>query len=235
MQKIVLAFLILMSFRPLVGQEVLIFEDLRGDTLLPKFGMNRDHFGHMFFGFYKIAGTPELTSDTMDVWRSWAFDCGYRYKRRFSQVLSAGAEFGLKKMSYAVRHWEMLQTPEATEINKHKMIFLQTGLSLYQRFNYDKRRGNYVGNYIDLGIYCDWNWNVRQLYYYQNNTGEKVRLRKSNLNYIHPFDLGVLMRFGFNKLAVKTTYRLSHHFKETSSIGELPKFSFGVEFGMFAL
>ena len=127
----------------------------------------------------------------------------------------------------------MLHTPEATEIDNHKLIFVQTGLGLYQRFNYSKRRGNYVGNYIDIGVYSDWNLSTRQVYQFRNDADEKVLIRKSNLNYITPFEYGILTRFGFNRFAAKATYRLSGHFKETPDLGEMPRFTFGVEFGMF--
>lgn len=232
MQKLLLFVLILILSQSLKGQQIVISENLQGDTTIQVFGPNRKHFGHFFLGLHSIAGAPEFNTDKLKGLRSWVFEFGYRYKRRFSQTLSAGAELGFKKMSYSIKHWEMLHTPEATEIDKHKLIFVQTGLGLYQRFNYSKRRGNYVGNYIDIGVYGDWNLSTRQVYQFRNDADEKVLIRKSNLNYITPFEYGILTRFGFNRFAAKATYRLSDHFEENSKLGEMPRFTFGLEFGL---
>jgi len=232
MQKVPMFILILILSQPLNGQQVVISENLKGDTAIPAFGANRKHFGHVFIGFHHINGAPELNTDKLKDLGSWVFEFGYRYKRRFSQTLSAGAELGIKKMSYSIKHWEMLHTPEATEIDKHKLIFVQTGLGLYQRFNYNKRRGNFIGNYIDVGVYGDWNFNSRQVYQFRNDADEKVVVKKSKLNYISPFEYGLLTRFGFNRFAAKATYRLSDHFEETSALGEMPRFTLGVEFGI---
>jgi hypothetical protein len=232
-QKLLLFVLILILHQSLIGQRVVISENVSSDTDVPVFGANRKHFGHIFSGFHHIAGAPESNTDKLKAC-SWVFELGYRYKRRFSQTLSAGAELGIKRMSYSIKHWEMLHTPEASETDKHKLVFIQTGLGLYQRFNYNKRRGNYVGNYIDVGVYGDWNFNTRQVYQFRNEADEKVLTRKSNLNYISPFEYGVLMRLGFNRIAAKATYRLSGHFKETSAPAEMPRLTFGVEFGMIS-
>ncbi|MBE0664107.1 MAG: outer membrane beta-barrel protein [Bacteroidales bacterium] len=232
MQKVLLFILILILSEPLKGQQLVISENLKADTIIPAFGANRKHFGHIFFGLHHIAGEPELNTDNLSDWSSWAFEFGYRYKRRFSQTLSAGAELSVKRMSHSIKHWAMLNTPEATEIEKHKFIFTQTGLGLYQRFNYNKRRGNFIGNYIDVGVYGDWNINARQIYKFRNTADEKVVYKKSNLDYINPFEYGILTRLGFNKFAAKASYRLSDHFDETSALGEFPRLTFGVEFGM---
>jgi hypothetical protein len=232
MHKLLMFVLILSLSQSLKGQQIVVSENLKGDTAIPAFGANRKHFGHIFLGLHHSAGAPELNTDKLKGLRSWGFEFGYRYKRRFSQTLSAGVELGIKKMSYSIMQWEMLHTPEATEIDKHKLIFLQTGLGLYQRFNYNKRRGNYIGNYIDVGVYGDWNFNARQVYQFRNDANEKVVVKKSKLNYISPFEYGILARFGFNRFAAKATYRLSDHFKENAALGEMPRFTFGLEFGI---
>jgi hypothetical protein len=232
MQKLLLFVLALILSPSLIGQQLVISENLKSETSIPAFGANRKHFGHIFFGLHHIAGTPELETDKLNDWSSWAFEIGYRYKRRFSQTLSAGAEFSAKRMSHSIKRWEMLNTPEATETDKHKFILTQAGLGLYQRFNYNKRRGNYIGNYIDVGVYGNWNFNARQIYKFRNDADEKVVYKKSNLDYINALDYGILTRLGFNKFAAKATYRLSDHFNESSDLGEFPRFTFGVEFGM---
>lgn len=234
MQKVLLFVVILILSNSLIGQQIDISENLIGDTAIPASGANRKHFGHIFLGLHHIAGAPELSTDKLNGLRSWAFEFGYRYKKRFTQTLSAGADLGIKKMSYSIKHWEMLHTPEAAEVDKHKLSFMQTGLGLYQRFNYNKRRGNYIGNYIDAGVYGDWNLNTRQVYKYRNDADEKVVVRKSKLSYISPFEWGILTRFGFNRFAAKATYRLSGHFNEISALGEMPRFTFGLEFGIIS-
>ncbi|MDP2423543.1 MAG: hypothetical protein Q8M23_04280, partial [Bacteroidales bacterium] len=187
MLRIVLFFFIIILATPISGQQILISEDLRGDTMVPKFGMNRKNFGHFYSGFHGFAGSAESLADSLNYTTSWAFDCGYRYKRRFSQVLSAGIEWQIKRLSYSTRQWDKLHTSAATKVDKQKLVFLQTGLSFYQRFNYDKRRGDYVGRYFDVGVYGDWSFNIRHEYFYRNRAGAKVRIRESGLDFIQPF------------------------------------------------
>lgn len=233
MRIIGLILLMLMLAAPVSGQDILLSEDLRGDTLVPGFGMNRKNFGHFFVGVQKFAGIPEVDSDEFNYSASWAIGCGYRYKRKFSQVLSGVAEWQLKRLAFYPEQWDMLQTSGSAETVEQKLVFLQTGLAAYQRFNYDKRRGNYVGRYIDVGVYGDWSFNTRHIYCYQNAAGEDVRTREGSLDYIQPFEWGVLMRLGFNNLAFTSSCRLSDHFSKSSGIGEMPRFLIGIELGAF--
>lgn len=216
-----------------IDQEISLRGKTRRDTLLPRFGMNRANFGHFFAGFGTPAGRPENNNDQLNYAASNLIGIGYRHKRRISQTLSFASEWNIRRIAFFPRQWDGLNDPGITSWKKRKLVILQTGTALYTRINYDQARGNYVGRYFDLGGYFEWNFNIRQVYFSRGPDMEKIRTRFSHLNYLNPFEFGLLLRIGFQNIALTTTYRLSDYFRPGSGMGELPTWSIGIELGAF--
>lgn len=222
----------LLVLSPLTAQEVVIHEDLQGDTLVPEHGMNRKHYRHAFIGSHFFLGEAEGPSGRIKYGASWAMEYGFRYKRRFSNVFSAGAEWSVRRLAYAPSDWGMAVIAGADEIKRERLMLMLTGLGLYQRINYQKRRGDFIGRFIDIGVYANWNFYSRHAYSFINAQDEKVKVKVSRLSYVEPFEYGALARLGFNNLVFKGTYRFSDHFIESSGLNEFPRFTLGVEVGL---
>lgn len=217
---------------PLDAQEVVIHEDLKGDTLKPTFGMNRKHYRHSFLGSHFFLGNSEGPSGKLRTGLSWAMEYGIRYKRRFNNVFSGGIEWSVKRLAYIPSDWGMAVLPYEEEIRKERLVLIQTGPGIYQRINFQKRRGDFIGRFLDLGVYGYWNFSSRHVYSYDNARDERVKVKTSRLSYIQPFDYGVLARLGFNNFVIRGSYRFSDHFKENSGMEEFPRFSLGLELGL---
>ena len=222
----------LMAFSPLSAQEIMIHEDLRGDTLVPEFGMNRKHFRHAYVGSQIFLGEAEGPSGEIRTGLSWATEYGMRYKRRFSNVFSGGIEWSIRRLEYIPKNWGMVYMHEWGDLKNERLLLMQTGLGLYQRINFQKRRGDYIGRFLDLGLYGNWNFFSRHIYIFKNTKDERVKVKTTHLSYIEPFDYGVLARLGFGNFVIKGTYRFADHFKESSGLEEFPRFGFGLELGL---
>ncbi len=217
---------------PAKAQEVLVYEDLKGDTLKSEYGMNRKHYRHPFIGFGFFAGDAGGPKGKIKSTNSWAFEYGYRYKRKFNHYLSAGAEWSFSRLQYSPSAWELASLMGDMPLNSEKLVMVQTGLGLYQRFNWQKRRGDFIGRFIDIGVYGNWTFASRYVYAFEQPTGEKVKVKKSGLDYVQPFDYGLLARIGFGNFVLKSSYRFSDHFKSESGLEEFPRFYFGFEMGL---
>jgi len=228
----VVLFFCLLAVIPASGQKVLVYEDLQGDTITPDTGMNRKHYRHPFIGFAMFLGGADGPTGAIKSTNSWVFDYGVRYKRKFTHFLSGGAEWNYRRLTYTPAGWEIPGLAGESELTSEKLMLVQTGLGLYQRINWQKRRGNFIGRFIDIGVYGNWNLASRHVYSFKQTTGERVKVKESGLNYVRPFDYGVLARIGFGNFVLKSTYRFSDHFSESSGLAEFPRFTLGFELGM---
>ncbi len=195
--------------------------------------MNRKHFRHFYLGVQFAGGPPETPGARISHGSSWAMEYGLRYKRRFSQVFSAGYEANISRMAFVIKQGDEKEIPDMLERKREKLVCLQTGLALYQRVSYG-RRGDYIGRFIDVGVFGQWHFNVRHVGF-KETEDERIRIRRSNLDYPNNLSYGVLARKGFNNFVFKTTYRLSDLFRSSAQLPELPRFMFGMEIGIHPL
>lgn len=212
------------------GQRVVISEDLRTRDEVPEFGMNRKHYRHFYTGFHFAAGESDGPGARIRYGRSWAFDYGMRYKRRFNNTFSAGYDAALKRTAFFIRQEEGKLVPDPFIHDREKLVFLTGELGLYKRVNYG-RRGDHMGRFIDVGAYGAWHFNVRHVTF-DTSGNERIRTRRVGMEYPEPLGYGLLARIGFNNVVLKGTYRLSDMFREDSGLPDLPRFTVGLEMGM---
>jgi hypothetical protein len=228
-------FFALLLFLSLGGysQRVVISEDLRSRDEIPEFGMNRKHFRHLYTGFHFAAGKPDGPGAQIRYGRSWAFDYGLRYKRRFNNTFSAGYDVAVKRSSFSIRQQDGKLVPYPTAHEKEKLVFLTGEIGLYTRINYG-RRGDFIGRFIDFGAYGDWYFNVRHVAFDEVGP-ERIRTRRVGMEYHERLGYGLLVRLGFNNIVGKGTYRMSGLFRPESGLPELPRFTVGLEMGLHRL
>jgi hypothetical protein len=224
--------MLLLFWLPLSGQQVLLGEDLRGDTLVPDFGMNRKHYTHSYFGFHFVAGQAEDQAANVALGRSWSFEYGFRYKRRYNQTFSGGFELLAKRSSFHPERFLEVEIPEDYSYNREKFVFLSMGGVVYQRFNYGMR-GNYIGRFVDIGAYGDMHMNVRHILRLDGDP--RLRIRRAGMDYHEFLGYGVFLRLGFNNFVLRGTYRLSDIFKPEAGLAGFPRISFGLELGLHPL
>lgn len=230
MRKIITIAFLLVSLSAF-SQDILLHQNVKADSIRPTYGPNLRNYFHGYIGL----GFPLYTNEEVNYTKagvSSGFDLGLRYKRKLTNYLALGLEMGINTTSFRLKQSDPKAIPD-TVINDSEKFQISTLMSSgYIRINVG-RRGNYIGNYLDLGAYGGWNFQKKHKTTNENTEGEKVRLTTTKLKYIESFSYGLLARIGTNRYALTAKYRLSDIFKPSSAIPELPKLIVGVELGLF--
>jgi hypothetical protein len=230
MKRIITIILVSLSFAAF-SQEILLEQNVKADSVRPTWGPNLKNYIHGYFGL----GFPIHTNGQVAYTApgaSYSFDVGMRYKRRFTNYFAMGIDLGLTLASYKIKQNQGKYVPDTVINDKEKFQISSAVSSAYIRINMG-RRGNYIGNYIDLGAYGGWNMVKKHRTTNENADGEKVKIVTSRLKYVENFSYGLLARMGTGRWVLKGTYRLSDIFEPSYQIPELPRLIVGVEIGLF--
>jgi len=230
MKRIILLALLLVTASAYT-QEILLEQNVKSDSIRPTRGPNLKNFTHFYIGVgFPFHINEEVTYTKFGT--STALDFGFRYKRKFSNFFATGFDLGIGSSTYNLSQDVPKTVPDTIINEKEKFRILSFSPSAYLRFNFG-RRGNYVGNYLDLGAYGS--WNMRKLHFTinKNEMDEKVRVETTRLDYMESFAYGFLARAGTNRYVLTAKYRMSDIFKSSYSIPELPRLTVGVEVGLF--
>jgi hypothetical protein len=230
MKKILTAFFLLISLGAF-SQDILLHQNVKADTIRPTYGPNLRHYVHGYVGI----GFPLPTSEESDYIKkglSTNLELGIRYKRKFTNYLSTGLDLGINSTSYKLKQYESKTVPDESSNDKEKIQVNSIMGSGWIRINVG-RRGNYIGNYMDLGAYGSWNFMKKHKTTNQNEAGEKVKVSTSQLNYVENFSYGMMARIGAGRYAFTANYRISDIFEPAYSLSELPRLIVGIELGLF--
>ena len=230
MKNILTIILILLSFGAF-SQDILLQQNVKADSVRPTYGPNLKNFLHGYIGI----GFPFSTSKESGYTKPMAstnINFGIRYKRRFTNYLATGIDLGINSASYKIKQNDSKTVPDNTINDKEKIQVNAVASSAWLRINVG-RRGNYIGNFLDLGAYGDWNFQKKHKTTNTNSDNEKVRVTTSKLKYVEDFSYGVFTRVGFGRYALTGSYRLSDIFKSSYDMPELPRLIVGVEVGLF--
>lgn len=230
MKKIFTAILLSVSLGAF-SQDILLNQNVRADSIRPTRGPNLKHFTHFYVGLGFPVSTNGIENYTIPG-LSTGLDLGFRYKRRINNYLATGLELGINSTSFKLKQKEPKTVPDTILNNKEKLQISCLKSSGYIRINIG-RRGNYIGNYLDVGAYGDWNFQKKHKTTNENEDGEKVRVSTTRLKYIENFSWGVLARVSVSRYAFTAHYRLSDIYKSDMAVPELPRLIVGVEVGLF--
>ena len=231
---------------PLHAQDVLMAEEVLTDSIDPAFGPNYSNYSHFYLGFGMVAGNS-LDGSPIKYGMSIERGIGLRYKWKFNRVLSAGFNLGYSYTQYQLKQDSAKTLPNQLLHKKEKLSFHNLYLGVYQRINWGKR-GNYIGNFIDLGGRFYWPFAVNhvtkdQLPANNINNGNMVKVKTSNLAFTNPYYYCAALRIGFNRYVLSVSYRLSPLFKTDPNLfsqynnviqhyEELPLLIIGIEVGL---
>lgn len=223
-------FLLLSVSLSAYSQNILLQQNVKADSIRPTKGPNLKHYTQRYIGI----GFPVFTNETLNYTKPGAssnFDLGLRYKRRFTNYFASGLELGINTTSYRLKQNEPKNVPDTVINDKEKLLISSLYSSGYVRINVG-RRGNFIGNFMDLGAYGGWNFQKKHKTTNENENGEKVRLSTTQLKYVENFSYGLLARIGISRYAFTAHYRVSDIFKSSYRIPELPRLIVGVEIGL---
>ena len=210
-------------------QKIVLSQDIKSDTIRPANGPNLKNYKHMYLGI----GFPVFTNEELNYTKpgtSMTVDFGFRYKRRLNNSFSILADLSANWAAYKIKQEKGKAIPDTTINDKAKFKVNSLSPSVYARINVG-RRGNYIGNYLDLGVYGSWNWkkSYKTVNKIENSQVEHKEINR--LSYVEPLTYGCMARIGVNRYAITARYRISDLFKE-NNYAELPRLSLGIEIGL---
>ncbi len=228
MKKLITGFLFVFLILHAEAQEHLLDYTSRNFDSMGNYGPNLTHFVHLYgqFGFHY---DPQLVfnfpSQTI---------LGFRYKLKINNFLAVGAEIFAANTTFTLRQNSDKKIPDTILHKSENLNFSSLGGSVFMRINFNKRRGNYLGTYLDIGARSNWNYNVKHTYKDENQkSGTIVKTIERKLPYTEKFYHEFFARFCFNKVGVFVTYRISELFKSSYSLPSLTPLTAGIDVALF--
>ena len=244
MKKILLfIFIISISFS-FTNAQTIVLEETVNDTKPSTWGKNYRHWGH-FYGNY---GTIIPENNQVIAGLSNSFGLGYRYKLKLCKHYALGADLNMSFVNYRLKE-NVLAIPESffvfPDSYTHKLRYKLLSFEFYQRINIG-RRGNHIGNYLDLGGYGSVLFSSKYIvkfksdYWFYSN-GKTIYYNLSDFN---PLNYGLSARVGINRWVIFAKYRLSNVWNETEDniysnsmikyeMLKLPRLLVGIEISFF--
>lgn len=213
------------------SQTILMEETVEDNDDPGNNGPNLKNFSHFYIG---LGSMISIKDDTAEILYPGSFygELGYRYKRKLFEQLAIGLDLAYSQKIYQLAQNKSKILPNAILHKKEKLIFYKFNLNIYTRVNYTKR-GNYLGNFVDLGAGGNWTFAMRQITKDESNDiFSKTRTR--GFDYYQPFNYHVFARLGFNRFVISGSYRLSNIFKNKYNYPELARLMVGLEVGFFS-
>jgi hypothetical protein len=206
------------------AQTVELEQDVDSDTVISKFGRNRQHFVSTVMGLGYYIGNVDHDSIQLRDNRSSRFTYGvyYKYKASKAYSLVASVNYGYSEFNFI--------TPE--DVKYDRLILGDFNAEVGNRINFGKR-GNRIGNYFEVTISGDYIFRTKEERKQTiDNPAVPYKVLKTDrvgLNYVEPFNYTVHARLGFNKFVLAADYRLSDVTNEKLDV-DLPPLTVGLRF-----
>ncbi|WP_426059359.1 hypothetical protein [Hymenobacter sp. B1770] len=216
------------------AQQVLVQANVADDTVKTMFGANRNYFGHLYAGYGWVAGPAGTGAGVRYGLASADMRVGGRMKFRFTQALALNLDLGYAYLRYelAQNGQKVVPTPDLHRRERLGMHQVYSEASL--RLNVG-RRGNTVGNYLDLLAGGGWVAATNHVTEDEPSAGiRSVETTERGLSYLRRWTGGVGARLGADRYALVGRYRVTSAFGGSyAQWPELPRWELGLEIGLF--
>jgi hypothetical protein len=215
------------------AQTVLLSVDRNNEINASERGPNLKKFTSIFFRGGCLASKDNPTARII-YGSSVNLAVGVRNKYKISSVYSLGYEIECQYTDYKLKQTKGKIIPD-TIINNlsGRLDYSSLGLGLYNRFNFDPHRGNYLGNFLDIGIAGEWDFSIKEISKNKREDGTVFKTTTKHLNYVNNLNTKVYARIGFSHFSLYGSYRLLDLFKPSSIFPDLPKLVLGIELSVF--
>lgn len=212
----------------LSGQEVVMEKTVAPGMFKMNDGPNTDRFTHAFVSLSSFLKTSASQAD-LKFPNSLQIAAGFRTKYKIAEWYALGyeLEYRLSNYRYSSSH-DNLPFHETDKILTHSIA-----LSLFQRFNFDKR-GNYIGKFMDMGVYGEVPFSKSNILIDNADTlgSGQQKLVLSKLKFMNAFNYGVCVKLGYNRVVIFAIYRFSDIFKPSYNRIDLPRLNVGLQLGI---
>lgn len=214
------------TVKNLDAQEIVIQESIDDDMFSRDRGPNGKHYFTSFLRFtVPISQSDEWAVKSFGV---IGLDFGGRYKRRICEFYSTGLDLYLSRHGYALKQVNKIKPYDLLDKwDKERILVTSLGGVWYHRINFN-RRGNYLGRYLDLGIYCNLYLQTRRRLKGEHDSIYIKAVDKSR-DLLSKSEYGIQAGIGFNTIKLFGQYRVNHNINKIHSEIDLPKLRFGLE------
>ena len=203
------------------------------DTVRPKTGPNGKRFANSFVGWHFAIPYDATNAAPVKPFSSSGMRIGWMWKHRISNFLSVGYLLDFNTYSFAYSQTKEKTFPDSLIHKSQRIGLTAIGTGIYLRFNFDTRRGNFLGHYLDAGAYFDW-VPCRSLACKDKIDFDQIKhSRISRLHFIEKYQYGLYAAIGLNKFTFFGRYRMSDIIKAPYHSAELPRLSIGIGFCIF--
>jgi hypothetical protein len=201
-----------------------------------KWGPNNAHY----VNFYSQYGIPLGNSDqrlpVMANLNSPSAGVGIYYKRKISGLLSIGLSLGYHYSEMRLKQedgytiTDSLFWQQDVAHKKERFFINSIPARAFLRINFDPRRGNYLGKFLEVGGGYDWNF--IKGYETQDVRRDKIKVKTkfTRLPYVSTLPAYAYARLGANTLSLSFEYRLTPYFKDSYNLPDLPPYMLNVIF-----
>jgi hypothetical protein len=232
--KIAFSIIFLFSFFAASAQKVMMEEkpDVSSNS---KFGPNQDYYLQWTLSAGALIGSGDTRLPVNDL-RSTDFSTGFKFKRKINGLLSFWIEPKYHYASYNINQVDnktiadsLFWGPIKTKHVKERFSTESFMLNGFFRINFDPKRGNYIGTYLDLGAGLDFILDKEYVAIDNEPNGSELRTSYSKLPYMNSLNYNGFARLGFDWWAVGFNYRLSGIFKSQYGLPEPPAYTISIE------
>lgn len=219
--SIVLTLLTSLSFAS-VAQSTMMEQDVNQDTIIEKRGPNRLYFTSSYISAGSILGKSTADSSIdMANGKSWEFKYGISFKIRANNFYSVVLNTDYSRQSF-------FYEPENKKIRYDKLILNNYGIGVMNRFNFGKR-GNRVGNYLEIGASGQYAFMTRKKILTENDSTDYKNLKVSFSapNFVNRLNYYGDVRLGFGHYVVFGRYLLSDILNDKAKGAQLPALTVG--------
>jgi len=202
------------------------------DSIPDKRGPNMAKFGCAFLGGGLVASSDEPGA-RIKYGSSGEIFVGHRSKYKISPVYSLGWETKIHWQYFKLKQEDGKVLPDTSQHKIERFDISFIGLSIYNRFNFDPHRGNYLGKFLDFGISGEWMYSFAHITKDKLPDNTDIRISQTNLPYINNFGCAFFARYGVGKVSFYASYKISDLFKPRYSYPELPRIMAGLELAIF--
>ena len=219
------------------GQTILIsdFTPVDFSEIDGNYGPNRKYYIYNYVGGgTKSSLVNTFNEDFISLKTGSELNFGTRYRIGFGRILAIIYDLQINSSWNKINLKEDPVIPiSVINLKKVNYIYHQIGNSISTQFNFNPKRGNRLGSYLDLGVFGS--------YIYSNKFRYKLELADisdntvvtiKKMEYFNTFLYGLIVRFGKEKIVFYGKFRLSDLFNNETNFTspELPRFTFGMEF-----
>jgi hypothetical protein len=217
--------------QPILSMNV---EEMENNVYDSDFGPNRRRYNHPYVGFgvtYDIYEPGFADNVAMGLPnRSFMFSSGYTSKLKLSRIFALGFDYSLNAKNISVTQiGQISQINDVNTFNREKFSFFNLGTAPWLRINFDRKRGDILGKYIDLGGYANWHFAHRHRLKHKSGhwTGRSNKIQTNyKPDYVNNYEYGVVFKIGLGNFIFYNQIRLS---KQLNLNGiDLPRFTSGM-------